>query len=237
MWLDICADFVQIIKEKDMISYKRGMLLSVLLLTVLYSAMAQTNAAGETPQYLFREFSKGNVLLKGNKIQATVLNYNTVTEKMVFEQNGKLLDLVNLDLIDTVYVNDTRFVPVGKVFYEVLATSPIPVFIQHKGDLLPPGKPVGYGGTSEVAAATRLSGVQLESGYYNLQLPPDFKVKITPVYWLRKDGAMVSFLNERQMLKLFPEREDEIKAFIKKERLKVERREDLARIIRFCSGK
>jgi hypothetical protein len=220
-----------------MISFKWRIFLLIVFLAASFQVTAQTNAAGETPQYLFREFSKGNVLLRGNKLQATVLNYNTVTENMVFEQNGKLLDLINLDLIDTVYVHDSKFVPIGKVFYEVVATSPIPVFIQHKGDLLPPGKPVGYGGTSEVAATTRLSGVQLESGYYNLQLPPDFKVKITPVYWLRKDGAMVSFLNERQLLKLFPERENDIKSFIKKERLKVDRRDDLVRIIRYCSGK
>jgi hypothetical protein len=216
-------------------SFKVG-IIAALSFFVSANSYGQTNAAGETPQYLFSSFAKGRVLIKGNKFQETVMNYNTVTECIVFEQNGKLLDMTNLSTIDTIYLHNSRFIPVGKAFYEVVATAPVPLFIQHKGELLPPGKPVGYGGTSEVAAATRLSSVQLSSGYYNLQLPPDFKVKITPVYWLMRDGTMVNFLNERQLLKLFPEKEEEIKDFIKKGRLKIERREDLVKIIRFCGG-
>jgi len=48
-------------------------------------------------------------------------------------------------MVDTVYLNDSKFVPEGKIFYEVLLSGPIDLFIQNKGDLMPAGKPVGYG--------------------------------------------------------------------------------------------
>ena len=210
-------------------------LVIVLLLLIASNTLGQTNAAGKTPQYLFKSFSKGNVLKKNDDLHTAVMNYNTLTDNIVFEQDGELLNLSNLDIIDTIYLQNSRFIPIGKAFYEVIATSPLPLFIQHKGKLLPPGHKVAYGGTSQVAATQRLSMVQGESSYYNLPMPADFKVKITPVYWLNIDGEMVNFINMKQLLKLFPEKKNEIKKLIKKERLKFENREDLVKIISLCA--
>lgn len=207
----------------------------VIFLLIVSKALGQTNATVESPQYLFDNFSKGKVLMKNKELQPAVMNYNTVTEKMVYEHNGELLSLINFNVVDTIYLQDSKFIPVGKVFHELIETSPIPLFIQHRRKLLPPGKNVGFGQTSELSSSYSLSSLEHSSNNYNLAPPSDYKVKNIPVYWLMKDGKMVSFSNVRQLQKLFPKKKREINALIKEEKLNLEKKDDLVKIIIFCA--
>jgi hypothetical protein len=212
-----------------------------ILLTGLFTAVpvmlvGQTTSDGSMPQYYFQNFTPGKVKLKSGQVQTPMLNYNAITEKMVFTRDGKYYDISNPEMIDTVIVMNTRFVPVGRIFYEVLLTGPAALFIQHKGELMPAGKQVGYGGTSQLASSVYVTSVELSGGRYNLPLPSDYIVKITPVYWIRRNNEMFSFLNEKQLMNLYPEKAKEIKAFIKGNRIKIENREHLIKLVNFCSS-
>lgn len=194
---------------------------------------AQTNTDGSSPQYLYPEFTKSKVLMKNGQIQNIVLNYNTVSEKMVFQRDDQLYDMINPEMVDTVFLQDSRFVPAGKVFYKVLLVAPVAFFVQYKGEILDPGAPAGYGGTSQVSSTKYMSSVQLSSGYYNLKLPSDFKVKTDLMYWIRNDSKMVSFVNERQFLKIFPDMETELKQFIKQNKIKFDRLPDIVKLAEY----
>jgi hypothetical protein len=191
---------------------------------------AQTNSDGSSPQFLYPEFTMSKVRMKNGQIQNIILNYNTVSEKMVFQKDDNLYDLVNPEMVDTVFIQDSRFVPAGKVFYEVLLTAPAAFFIQYKGEIMSPGTPAGYGVPSQVSNTKLQSSVQLSSGYYNLKLPTDYTVKTDILYWIRKDGNFYSFFNERQFLKLFPDKEAELKQFIKQNKIKFEKQADVVKV-------
>jgi hypothetical protein len=188
------------------------------------------------PQFLFPEFVKGEVVLKNGQQQNALVNYNTVSEKMTYMQGEKIYDMIETEKIDTVIIYNSKFIPAGEIFHEILVAGEMPLFVQHKGTLLAPGKPVGYGGTSQVASSTYLSSVGLSSGYYNLELPSDFEVKLSPVFWIRKDGSLVSFISEKQFLKLFPEKAAELKKHIKQFRVKFDRIPDVMRLVQFMNG-
>lgn len=164
-----------------------------------------------------------------------VLNYNTVTENMVWEQDGKLLDLSNMAAVDTIFLQTRKFVPVNEVFYEVLVNAPISLFIQHKSDLVPAGSPSGYGGISQTTSIKNFSSVSLKSGTFNLEIPSDYTINPSSVYWIRKSNTMFSFLNKRQFLKIFGGENDEIEKFIKQNRLKTENRDDLIKLVNYCN--
>jgi hypothetical protein len=198
---------------------------------------AQKNRDGSSPQFLFPEFVKGEVVMKNGQQQHALLNYNTVSEKMTYMQGEKIFDMIETEKIDTIIIYNSRFIPAGEMFYEVLVTGDITLFVEHKGQLLAPGKPVGYGGTSQVASSTYLSSVGLSSGYYNLELPSDFEVKLSPVFWIMQNGSPVSFISEKQFLKLFPERAAELKKHIKQFRVKFDRIPDVMRLVQFVNGK
>jgi len=213
----------------------KRILVLICLLILIYPVKAQTTPDGSAPQFLYPDFTSGTVKMKNGKSQSTDLNYNTVSEKIVYEKDGKIYDLVNTEMVDTVFIQDSKFVPVGKIFHEVLLIAPISLFVQHKGDLIPPGTPAGYGGTSQVSNTKMMTSVQLDMGYYNLKLPPDYQVKVDPVYWIRKENTMNNFMNERQFLKLFPGKEAELKKYIKDNRIKFDKPANLVKLVQYCN--
>ncbi len=211
-------------------------LLAISIALIPASLISQTTSDGSMPQYYFQDFAEAKIIMKNGQVQTPTLNYNTVTEKMVFIRDGKYYDIANPEMVDTVIIRDVKFVPVGKAFYEVLIGTEPALLFQYKGEVLPAGKPVGYGGTSQLAASTYLSSVDLSGGRYNLPLPSDYIVKTEPKYWIRKDGGMVSFINEKQFLGLFPEKSDKLRDFIKKNRIKIDRIEHVIKLVNYCSS-
>ena len=70
--------------------------------------------------YLFPEFIQGEVRLKSGTITGSRLNYNALTEEMIFESNGKYLAIAKPESVDTIYIQGRKFIPEGKIFYEIL---------------------------------------------------------------------------------------------------------------------
>ena len=173
--------------------------------------------------------------MKNGSRSGALLNYNTVTEKFVFSKNGELYDMMNTELIDTVYLDNRKFVPVGKIFHEVLVEAPISLYIQHRSSLMSPGAPAGYGGTSQVSNTKSYSSIEMETGRYNLNLPSDFTVRPDPVYWTRQGKEYESFVNEKQFLKIFPGREEELKTYIKQNKIKFDRISSVIKLIDYCN--
>lgn len=197
---------------------------------------AQSNADGSMPQYLFPEFTKAKILMKNGQSHEELMNFNTVTERMVYLKNGKYWDLANPDMVDTVYFGNIRFITMGKFFYELLYNGKVVLLLQHKGSLQSAGAEVGYGGKSQLAVTDNLSSVDLASGRFNLPIPSDYVVHLSPVYWLKRDYELIDFTTEKQFLKIWPDKNDRIRDFIKKNRLKTEKPEDMAGIVDFASN-
>jgi hypothetical protein len=214
---------------------------SKFLVTIFFTGLSallsgQSNKDGSMPQYLYGEFSKSEILMKNQQLHNQEINYNTLTGKMVFTRDGKYYDISNPEMIDTVYLNESKFVPVGKAFYEVLMSVPVALFVQYTGSLQPAGKPVGYGGTSQVASSDYLSSVNLSSGIWNLAIPADYLVKSSAVYWILKGTELVSFENEKQFIKLFPEKSEKLKSYIKENKLKLDKQEHLIKLVKYCGS-
>jgi hypothetical protein len=210
----------------------------ILLLIILSIALpleSQTTSDGPLPQFLFPGFAMGKVKMKNGRSQTSLLNYNIISEKMVYQKDGNLYDIVNLEMVDTIFLQNSKFVPAGKIFHEVFLVEPISLFVQHKGELLSAGTPAAYGGTSQVSNTKIMSSIELSSGYYNLKLPPDYIVKADLVYWIRKDNNMYSFINERQFLRIFPGKEGELKQFIKQNRIKFDKISNVVSLVEHCN--
>ncbi|MCU0407780.1 MAG: hypothetical protein MUD02_02420 [Bacteroidales bacterium] len=210
--------------------------IGVFFLSALVTAAGQTNTDGSTPQYLFRDFSPALVVMKNGSRSGAMMNYNIVTEKMVYSLKEELYDMMNTELVDTVYLSKSKFVPQGRVFHEVVAEGPVPFFIQHKGTLMSAGTPAGYGGTSQVSNTKSLSSVELPGGYYNLSLPRDFTVSFSTVYWIRRGKDYADFTTSKQFLKLFPGREKELKDFIKKNKIKFDKPSTIGELGKYCNA-
>jgi hypothetical protein len=220
---------------KKVDSYLRAIVVLIIIQSIAFSINAQSNSDGSSPQFLFPDFQEGTIRMRNGNMQDAIMNYNMVTEKMVYQKNEALYDMTNIDMIDTINIENRKFVPFGNVFYEVIFNRPVTFFKQHKGTLIPPGTPAGYGGTSQVSNTKYMSSVALNSGYYNLKLPSDFSVKSDPLLWIRHNGKMFSFINEKQFLKIFPGKEENFKKFIKEKRIKFGRINDIVSLAEYAN--
>ena len=149
------------------------------------------------------------------------MNYNTVTGCMVFIRDDEYLDLLNPEMVDTIYLNDSLFIPVWNAFYEVLQSGPVPLFVQHKGEVVPPGKPAAYGGTSQTSSSDYLTTISMLADSITFLYQLIFKVSLLLFYWIRKDDHWFDFLNKNQFFQIVSREKDSLKSFMKENRIKM----------------
>jgi len=110
------------------------------------------------------------------------------------------------------------------------------LYAEYRCDVKYPGKPAGYGGTSETSSVSTYSGVYSGGVLYELKLPDDFKIKPYIIYWLKKDGEINKFVNLKQLNKIFSDRKDLIKEYISSNKTDFNDRESLIRLIRYLES-
>lgn len=223
-----------IMKHNIIQSIKSKTLHIIALICFVMPITAQTEPAENFAQFLYPNFSKSIVKLKTGEILNALMNYNTVTEKMTFYQKGILLNMNNPEKADTIFIQNSKFVFVEGVFYEILLAAPVSLYIQHKSTISTTGKPAAYGASSQTASSTSITKLYNDKTY-NLKLPDDFNVTPTPVFWVRTNDGMQKFVTERQFLKIFPTKEDEIKKFIKKYNINIKKQNDLIKLVTYCN--
>ncbi len=193
---------------------------------------AQINAV-EVSHYLFPEFTKGIVLMKTGVKNEAFLNYNSLTEEMIFDDHGKKLAMTQLDQVDTVNIDSHKFFILNNKFVELIYNSKYALYAEHRCSLKDPGKPAAYGGTSQTSATTSYSSYLSGGQVYELKLPEGIETKPFIDYWIRKDGKVTKFLSVRQLIKLFEDREEMVKAYIKKNDVKYDNQKSIIDLIRY----
>jgi hypothetical protein len=214
----------------------------ILILTMLLSAGSfgipvngQENSDSLYSHYLLPDFVKGSVKMKNGKTETAIMDYNMLSEEMIFEKEGSKLAIKNVEAIDTVYLGSRIFIPHEKIFFEILINDKVTLFIQHKCKLLLPGNSDGYGVTSETSATTSISVLISSGNLYKLKLPEEYRLRDASQFWITGDKSIYRITSERQILKLFPEKSLEIKQFIKQKKLNLRKQEDMAVLITRCN--
>lgn len=189
----------------------------------------------EDYHYLFPEFTQGVVLMQSGTKNNSLLNYNLVTEEMVFEDKGKKFSLgkEEQELVDTIFIKGRKFFKLNNIFMEFIYHSKIDLYAEHKCSVKQPGKPAGYGGTSETSAITSYSSYLSGGVVYELKLPNGYETKPYNYYWLKKNGGLNRFMNMRQLMKLYDDKEDLFKAYTKKNEVIFNNQESIVQLIKY----
>lgn len=211
------------------------LLYSLIVVLVIASSVNGQEGTENITQYLFPEFSIGKVLMKSGVIKQIKLNYNSLTEEMIFDTNGRFLALANPEYIDTVYIKDRKFIPSGKMFYEVPVNVKVLLLIKYISRVIPPGNPAAFGGTSETTSSTVVNNLYQSGRAYEMKLPDDFKVTNSVAFYLKTSDNIIWVNNVRQVIKCFPSKEAEIKEFVKKYKTDFDKVEDLIALVVFCN--
>ena len=206
-----------------------------LIFNLSLSAAYSQSEVIEDYHYLFPEFTQGVVLMKSGTKNNALLNYNLLTEEMVFEDKGKKFSLgkEEQELVDTVFIKNRKFFKLNNTFIEFIYHSKFDLYAEHKCSVKQTGKPAGYGGTSETSAITSYSSYLSGGLVYELKLPNGYETKPYNYYWLKKNGGLNKFMNMRQLMKLYDDKEDLFKAYIKKNEVIFNNQESMVQLIKY----
>jgi hypothetical protein len=217
--------------------YTASIILIVLILTTSLdkvSGQIQSDTANTTKHYVLPEFALGYVKMKDGKKEFAVMNYNQLTEEMIFEKDGLMLALDSISKIDSVNIDSRLFIPHEKIFYEVLVIGKVSLFMEHKCNLLATGNPSGYGGVTETGASRNVATMTTFRSF-KLELPRDYYITDATIYWIRIGGEYFKANTSSQIRKAIPEKSAEIKNYIKLKALDLSKTTDLVDLIVKCN--
>lgn len=213
-------------------------LLFSLLITAIYipdiAGQTISDTANTSKHYVLHEFIMGYVKMKDGHTEYAIMNYNQLTEEMIFDKEGVMLALDSIMKIDTVNINSRLFVPHDKVFYEVLVKGKVSLFIQHRCNLLATGNPSGYGGLTETDASRNIASMTTYRSF-KLDLPWDYHITDASLYWINIRGEFFKANTSAQIRKAIPEKSGEIKDYIKLKKPDLRKSTDIIDLIVKCN--
>ena len=213
------------------------MRLNFSLLLVLFSLLSfyAQDKPLELSHYVFPEFTPGQVLMKNGVKNIVALNYNTLSEEMIFEDNGMKLAIADeqLKAIDTVFIANRKFVRSEETFLELVASSP-PLYIEYKCRIKYPGKVNGPGGrTSQTSSSETYTPTDFRRIIYEVVLPNGYDTNPYRYYWIEKDGALKKFKNLNQLAKVYPSKKSLFKAYLKKNDVAYNNQDSIVKLIAY----
>ncbi|MES2279259.1 MAG: hypothetical protein V4592_24720 [Bacteroidota bacterium] len=207
----------------------------LLFFVVITSAFAQSK--GSVSPYIFPEFVKASVLQKGGGVTEASMNYNTLTQEMLFLQ-GDVKTVLDQNNVDTIFLQDRKFIPAGTVYYEKLTDTKIALYIQHFNKMLVRGKnpDLDEQANNTITAAQGFKNAFTSSSKYDAKLSDGYTLEPHSTFWLQKGKSFNKISDLKGILKLFPpNKEQSVNAYIKDNKLDITQPADLAKLIVFCN--
>jgi hypothetical protein len=211
----------------------------LILFLTIYNVHAFSQQRGvELSHYLFPGFVQGTVLMQSGQQYKAMLNYNTLSEEMIFDSKGRKLAIGNeeRDKIDTVYILNRKFFVMDNRFVELVYSAGYGLYAEHRCDVKYPGKPAAYGGTSETSSISTYSGIYSGGTFYELKLPDGFTIRPYTVYWLKINEENKKFVSLKQLIRLFGDRKDEIREYLGSHKVDYNDRESVVSLIRYLEA-
>ena len=181
--------------------------------------------------YLFPDFVDGTVLMKSGAIEKAQLNYNTNNQEIGFMKDGQYMELTGLETIDTVYVYEKKFVPYHEKFFMVVNT---PAGIQVLA--LVYNKPVPQTATVEHNGLDKRNSGSVNNVVTNAYLSPNFwksyfEMTYQKRFFLQKGNMLLKANSQRDVINIYPEKENKIRNFVKKNKTNFNQEEDVVALL------
>ena len=173
--------------------------------------------AQESTGYYFKDFTHGRVILKNKQFARGKFNYDFRNKQMHFLNGNTDMIVENLQDIDTIIIDKTRFIPYEGRFVEVMKEGKTALLIEKEVNTREHGKvgAMGMATHGSVQAIDVNARFQRVNGENNTNLTI-YKDEIKNIYYILIKKNWKSFRNQATFLKLFPKKQQEsIKETIK----------------------
>jgi len=188
-------------------------------------------------QYLFPEFTDGQVFFLKSAQSNGKLNYNMLVGEMQFLNNEEVLALETKN-VAVVSINNRIFYPYkgGEFSEELLSTEKHKLRVIRKGSVVSHAKKGAYGTSSSTSSITSFSSVGGSGHIYNLSVSEDVLISVKNLYYLvGENGKYTQITNAKTFTKQFPALRTQIEAYVKEQRIRFDSEDDLKRLFAYCS--
>jgi hypothetical protein len=217
---------------------KKIFLLTGAALLGVTTAFAQVGVNPTTSPFIFTDFTTGTVFQKNGATLDATLNYNTITQEVMFDQNGSKLVLDQSGNIDSIAIQGRVLVPGKTGFYEELTKTPVALYAQYKGKIVKGEALGGRIGTANSTLSGAVGGTKSSSdkpGNYDIKLADGYMMDTQNIYWLKKGSDYTPVPNSKAFIKLFPGKEGQIDAFIKENHITYGKIQDMIKLTAFSN--
>lgn len=203
---------------------------------ICLSSYCQYNT--EISHYLFKDFTEGQVLMKTGVKNKQMINYNTLTEEIVFDVKGKkmAISMDKQNLIDTIYVQGIKFILRNDKFLGKISNSKFDLLFKRKSKIIPSGNKSAYGGTSQTSSVINRSSFETSGQVYEVKLSKEFQIKSSTCFWLEKGHKSKKFSSMRQLKKIYKNKIDLLKGYVKKNKVKYNDIENIINLIDYLES-
>jgi len=178
----------------------------------------------QEPIYLFDDFQNGRITMKPKTDVKVKFNIDAACQKIYYYQGEVLMELVNLHLIDTIFVNDRRFVWKNDCLCEKVPLGNGEVYINWLLRSSFVGKEGAMGLTTQGKAETYY--VPGLNSKYALETRGKYKdetevwnTRNENTYYFSLEGKDLKVRRPKEIYKVFPQYEEELSSFIRKNNL------------------
>jgi hypothetical protein len=178
-------------------------------------------------RYRYREFVPGQVVFRNGKSSNLKLNYNYLFGEIEFIQSADTMYISKKKDIRFVVAQDTFFYDNG--YIEVISGGPLRVGLKQYVKIKDTLKEGALGTTNRNASIDTYSSVTSGNVSYDLIPNSDMEVQMTLEYYLSKSSQDFILFNKKNAIQLFPQGADEVKAYIKSNKVDFDSRDDLLR--------
>ena len=189
--------------------------------------------AQESTGYYFKDFTHGRVILKNKQFARGKFNYDFRNKQMHFLNGNTDMIVENLQDIDTIIIDKTRFIPYEGRFVEVMKEGKTALLIEKEVNTRERGKvgAMGMATHGSVQAIDVNARFQRVNGENNMDLTI-YKDEIKNIYYILIKRNWKSFRNQATFLKLFPKKQQEsIKETIKTLDVDFDNPEDVLKLL------
>lgn len=210
----------------------KGILLiffSLYLTTV--SAQSNLSDSSWKNSCLYKNFTEGLVLMKDREKQQARLNYSTLNNSIVFVQGEEIMELTGTEKVDTVFLNNKKFIAYKNKFYEVIGSDSALLLISYDGKLKPLSATTEHEGTFK--KSTNETSNTVTGTYVGQNYKGDFSIEITKQYYMLRKHKLYDINTEKKFMKVFGiDKEQMIKQYIEANQIDFKSINDLLKLIR-----
>ena len=195
-----------------------------------YANINKTNASINNPYadfkgspFLTEDFNEGRIKLKNGKIYEGLLRYDIYADQIEFKTtDDNIYAVKNPETLDKITINSSQFISFSKEggnsldgIFEVLTDGEYLLIEKHVVELKDP-----------VAAKP-----------YVEAKPASFSTKKSKYMILNQEGEFIEINNKKDLLILNTQKSNELGNFIKKNKIKASKKEDLIKFTNFLNQK